>query len=86
MAQALMKVTKTLEVDAPGLGAKIKAAREADRRPLLSICRELNMSSQNWYRIEKEEQTLPIETLRQIEQVLGVDFGVSFEDNAKADT
>ena len=34
----------------------------------------------NWYRIEDEKQTLPLETLRSIEKVLGVDFGVKFPE------
>jgi hypothetical protein len=38
------------------------------------------MPSMNWYRIEAEEQTLPEETLQKIEEVLGVDFGVVFDD------
>lgn len=55
----------------------IREARERDRRSLAKICREINMSTQNWYRIEREEQDLPIDTLRKIETVLGVEFGVS---------
>lgn len=73
-----MKVIKTLEMDAPGLGEKIRQAREADTRPLTVICREVGMSTMNWYRIEREEQALPIDTLRKIERVLDVDFEVQF--------
>ena len=80
MLATLMKVVRTIAIDAPGLGDRIKAARESDRRPLLSICKALGMSPQNWYRIEKEEQTLPWETLKQIESILGVDFGVRFDE------
>ncbi|BDA74346.1 hypothetical protein CAL7716_085120 [Calothrix sp. PCC 7716] len=78
MAYSLMKVTKTVSIEAPGLGAKIKAAREADPRSLKAICEIAGMSQMNWYRIEDEKQTLPVETLRKIEEVLGVDFGISF--------
>lgn len=38
------------------------------------------MTRTNWYRIEAENQTLPVDTLRKIEQVLGVDFGVEFSE------
>ena len=75
-----MKITKKISMEVPGLGEKIKQARLADRRSLSSICKEMGMSAQNWYRIEKEEQSVPIETLLSIESVLGLDFGVSFED------
>ncbi|ABW32246.1 conserved hypothetical protein (plasmid) [Acaryochloris marina MBIC11017] len=38
------------------------------------------MSATNWYRIESEKQLLPEETLRKIESVLGVDFGIKFDE------
>ena len=81
MNPSQMKVTKTLTLDAPQLGQRIKAAREADSRSLTSICKLVGMTTMNWYRIESEQQSLPIETLEKIEQVLGVEFGVSFEDD-----
>ena len=71
-----MKVVKTIEVNIPGLGEKIKQARIRDHRPLVQICQELGMSTMNWYRIEKEEQMLPVETLRKIEEVLNVNFKI----------
>lgn len=77
----LMKVRKVIDIETPGLGAKIKAAREADSRSLLSICKEIDLTPMYWYKIEAEDvKALPIETLRRIEEVLGVDFGVSFND------
>ena len=76
----VMKVRKVSDVDAPRLGARIKAAREADRRSLLSLCREVDLTPMYWYKIENEEvKALPIDTLRRIEAVLGVDFGVAFD-------
>ena len=76
----LMKVRKVIDIEAPGLGAKIKAAREADSRSLLSICKEIGLTPMYWYKIEAEEvKALPIETLRKIEEVLGVNFGVNFD-------
>ncbi|MEM6434500.1 MAG: helix-turn-helix transcriptional regulator [Cyanobacteria bacterium P01_D01_bin.115] len=76
---ASVKVYRTIEVDAPGLGELIKEARKNDERTLGKISAAAGMSSQNWYRIEEERQSLPEETLRLIEKVLQVDFGVSFE-------
>jgi transcriptional regulator with XRE-family HTH domain len=74
-----MKVYKTTEIEVSGLGAKIKNLREKDGRDLTVICGLLQMSVTNWYRIEKESQSLPLETLRKIEAVLGVDFGVKLD-------
>jgi transcriptional regulator with XRE-family HTH domain len=79
MVSSPMKVTKTISIDVPKLGEKIKEAREADSRSLKAICKAVGMSQMNWYRIEEEKQSLPIETLRKIEKVLGVDFGVILE-------
>ncbi|WP_110988878.1 helix-turn-helix domain-containing protein [Acaryochloris thomasi] len=75
-----MKVRKVIDVEVPGLGLQIKEARERDPRSLASICREIDMTPMNWYKIEAEgTKALPEETLRDIEKVLGVDLGVSFE-------
>jgi transcriptional regulator with XRE-family HTH domain len=74
----LMKVVRV--VDVPGLGARIKEAREALDRPLTEVAYLAGMSTANWYRIEKEEtKELPEATLRRIEAALGVSFSVSFE-------
>ncbi len=76
-----MLVRKTVDKAFDGLGAKIKKAREADQRPLTVICAETGMSAANWYRIESEEvKALPLETLRSIERVLGIDLGVQIDD------
>ncbi len=81
MAKTVMKVRKVIDVEVPGLGERIKEARETDRRSLAEICRQMPMSVMNWYKIEAEEtKALPIQTLRRIEEVLGVDFGVSIDD------
>lgn len=76
--QTLMNVIRETIIDVPNLGQKIKQAREADPRSLKSICETIRMSQMNWYRIEREEQDIPESTLRKIENVLGVNFGVDF--------
>ncbi|WP_313950031.1 helix-turn-helix transcriptional regulator [Nostoc sp. FACHB-190] len=77
----LMRVRKTEERDFPGLGARIKQARESDSRSLIHLCAEIDMTPANWYKIENEEtKVLPLETLRKIESVLQVDLGVKFDD------
>jgi transcriptional regulator with XRE-family HTH domain len=77
MTAILMKVRKVVEKEVPGLGAKIKQARESDERSLTEICALVGMTTANWYKIESEEtKSLPLETLRRIEEVLAVNFGV----------
>jgi transcriptional regulator with XRE-family HTH domain len=78
--KTLMRVERTITVDAPGLGKKIKKARESDGRKLTDICSAVGMTAANWYRIEAEKQVLPEATLRKIEYVLKIDLGVSFDD------
>jgi transcriptional regulator with XRE-family HTH domain len=75
-----MKVRRTVDVDAQGIGAKIKEARVADPRSLTDICEEVGLSRVHWYDIEGEKVrgALPEDTLRKIEAVLGIDFGVKF--------
>ena len=77
--QTLMRVIRETVVDVPNLGQRIKQVREADPRSLKSICEIAGMSQMNWYRIEREEQDLPESTLRKIEEVLNVSFGVNFD-------
>ena len=79
MVKTEVRITKEIWTEVSGLGELIKDKRLSDRRSLKSICDAVGMSAQNWYRIEKEQQSLPIETLRKIEEVLGVDFGVEIE-------
>lgn len=75
MVRAL-KITRLIEVDVPGLGQCIRQARKNDPRSLKEICEAAGMSPQNWSRIEKETQVVPVEVLRRIEAALGKDFGV----------
>lgn len=72
-----MIIRKVVDVDVAGLAQQIKNARMADGRPLTEICALAGMTCANWYRIEGGQvKALPIETLRAIENALGVDFGV----------
>lgn len=76
-----LKIERILRVDAPGIGSKIKNTRERDPRPVDELAKAAGMTRANWYRIEREENdVLPEPTLRKIEEVLGVDFGVKFDE------
>lgn len=70
------------EVDIPGLGGMIKKAREADNRSLIKIAALVGVSRNYWYQLETESVMggMSEETLRRIEEVLGVDLGVQFDD------
>ncbi|WP_317111912.1 helix-turn-helix transcriptional regulator [Chroococcidiopsis sp. SAG 2025] len=77
-----MKVKRSIEKYAPGLGAKIRQARKSDKRSVETLCGLAEVSRVYWYDIENENirDALPEETLRRIEKVLGVDLGVNFEE------
>jgi transcriptional regulator with XRE-family HTH domain len=76
-----MQVERTDRRDFPGLGDRIRRARQADERSLIALAAAAGMTPTNWYRIEDEDtKVLPLETLRRIERVLGVDLGVTFPD------
>ncbi|MBW4480726.1 MAG: helix-turn-helix domain-containing protein [Tolypothrix brevis GSE-NOS-MK-07-07A] len=78
-----MKVRQIVkrEVDAPGLGDRIRQAREATNRPVTQLAKEVGISRNYWYQLESEAVLGGVaeETLRKIEEVLGVDFGVHFQ-------
>ncbi len=73
-----MRVTFVREF--PGLGERIKQLRLASKKPLAQLAADAGISVPHWNRIENERvKDLPEETLRGIEQALGVDLGVQLE-------
>lgn len=75
-----VQIERVTRINAPDIGARIKEARERDPRSVEELARAADMTRANWYRIEREENdVLPELTLRKIEEVLGVDFGVNFD-------
>ncbi len=79
-----MKVKRTVEQEiyVPDLGLKIQEARKAVNKPLTVLCKEANVSRNYWYQLEsgKIPGTVSEQTLRRIEQVLGVSLGANFEE------
>jgi len=77
-----MRIRQIREIDAPGLGQRIKQARLGSNKSLEQICDEVGLSRTYWYDLEKEslKGTLSIENLRKIEAALGIDLGIKFED------
>ncbi|MDJ0579072.1 helix-turn-helix transcriptional regulator [Crocosphaera sp.] len=80
MSQTLMKVFKRVEVEVPNLGKRIKEARLKDKRSLTKICASIDMTTANWYRIEAEQQDIPVETFQKIQETLGINFGITLDD------
>ena len=72
------------EVDVPGLGEKIKQAREASSRSLTELSKRVGISRNYWYQLESEAVLGGVaeDTLRKIETVLEIDFGVRFDDSS----
>lgn len=73
-----MKIREIRDFDLPGLGEKIKRARQAHPTSLVKLAAAAGINRSYWYDIEAERlrYPLPLETLRKIEEVLGDDFGV----------
>ncbi|WNZ45178.1 helix-turn-helix transcriptional regulator [Leptolyngbya boryana CZ1] len=71
-----MRITHELFADIPGLGERIKNAREASGKTTTALARAAGMSRGNWYRIESEElKSIPLDTLKRIEEALEIDLG-----------
>jgi len=81
-----MRVRRIQEVEVPGLGERIRAARFVTGRSLEGLCEAVGLSRTYWYDLEREtlKGTLSIENLRKIEAVLGVQFGIEFEADERA--
>lgn len=77
-----VKRVKETVVDFPGLGKRIRQARERDERSLSQICRECGISRSYWYQLESEDLRSPAteEIIRKVEEILGIDLGVYFSD------
>ncbi|NEQ71593.1 MAG: helix-turn-helix domain-containing protein [Symploca sp. SIO2D2] len=65
----------------PGLGVKIRKYRQNSGVELTQLAAQAGISTAYWHRIENEKvKVLPADTLRAIENALGVDFGVKFPE------
>jgi transcriptional regulator with XRE-family HTH domain len=70
------------EVEAPGLGERLRQARLKSDRSVSKLAAAAGISRNYWYQLEAESVLGGVaeDTLRTIESVLGVDLGVDFEE------
>lgn len=83
MEMLTVQVKRSIVVirDFPGLGERIKKARESDQRSLIQICKDSGVSRTYWHQIENEATLSPIteDVVRKIEATLNIDLGVTFD-------
>lgn len=74
------RITQTANM--PELAGKIQQAQEASGLSISEACRRIGISRTYWYKLVNDDlpEGLAEPTLRKIEQVLGVNFGVNFHD------
>jgi transcriptional regulator with XRE-family HTH domain len=78
---AVVEIRRYQSIEVKDLGKKLKAAREKDTRSVQVLATLAGISMGYWYQIENEERKwISEEIVRSIESVLGVDFGVKFDD------
>jgi transcriptional regulator with XRE-family HTH domain len=72
-----MRVRRITEKEYPNLSSQIKAARYKDSRSLRKIVEAAGTTEQHWRRIEEGfAKSMPLETVRNIENALNIDLGV----------
>ena len=81
MDQAMrVKRVVSVEIDCPGLGDRIKQAREQSGRTVTALADEAGISRPYWHDLEAERMKGAVgeDTIRSLEKVLGVSLGVEF--------
>jgi transcriptional regulator with XRE-family HTH domain len=73
----LASIIIEVPVKVEGLPRKIWEARKLSGRTQVALCKEAGITRQYWSQIEKgQHPSMPLHTLRNIERVLGADFGI----------
>ena len=69
------------EVEIPDLNVRIAKAQKDSGKAISTVCKMVGFSRSYWYQmVNGKEDAIAEETLRKIEEVLGVNFGVKFND------
>jgi transcriptional regulator with XRE-family HTH domain len=75
-----MKVRRTQEVEIPDLSRRLKEAR--GEKPLAQVARDAGINRTSLHRFETGMvEANAYSTLKKLEEVLGVDFGVTFDNH-----
>ncbi len=74
------RITQTINV--PDLAERIQQAQIASKLSVTEVCRRIGISRTYWYKLINNDisEGLAEPTLRKIEQALGIDLGVNFND------
>lgn len=73
----LTSIIVEVPVKVEGLPRKIWEARKLSGQTQVALCKKAGISRQYWSQIEKgQHPSIPLQTLRNIERVLGADFGI----------
>lgn len=76
-----MRVSRTTEVEVPGLAEKIRLACKLTDKSMRQVCAEAEISTQFLYDVRNGKAAgMKIETLRKLEKALDTNFGVNFPD------
>jgi transcriptional regulator with XRE-family HTH domain len=78
-----MKVRKIerKEVEVPDLSKRIAQAHKKTGKPVSEVCKAVGFSRAYWYQVVNgREDAIAEDTLRKIEKILDVSFGVNFND------
>ena len=67
-----MQIIRESRETVKGIGAKIREARLASGCPVRDLAEATGISHGFWFDCEKERRAIRLETLRKMEQVLGV--------------
>ena len=67
-----MQIIRESRENVDGLGQRIRDARLVSGRPVRALAKEVGISYGFWCDVEKERTAVRIETIRKMEQVLGV--------------
>lgn len=76
----VMEVVRTIKIKADNLPKRLKEARIKDGRSVQALATYAGISTAYWYQIEKGDRNIVSEeTIRKIEEVLGINLEINFK-------
>lgn len=81
MATVKVRRIERKEIEVPDLPQRIAEAQKKSGKPVSEVCEAVGFSRTYWYQIVNgREEAIAEDTLRKIEEILDVEFGVTFND------